>query len=125
MFFLPINILVTVEYKNVRDFVLQAEEELDEEERKEAWKEYEDERMGRKMYMNNFNNQNYLTQQYNEMLHANQAEIANRATLSGINIENLEALIRKDVRIVIIYTVIFENCLGFIIKLFIYIISLY
>ncbi|XP_046489570.1 transcriptional regulator ATRX isoform X2 [Neodiprion pinetum] len=74
-----------------------AEEELDEEERKEAWKEYEDERTGRKVLMHNPHNQNLiLQQQYNEMLRLNPAEVANRAMYSGINIENLQALIRKD-----------------------------
>ncbi|XP_046748498.1 transcriptional regulator ATRX-like [Diprion similis] len=74
-----------------------AEEELDEEERKEAWKEYEDERTGRKVLMRNPHNQNLLLQQqYNDMLRLNPAEVANRAMYSGINIENLQALIRKD-----------------------------
>ncbi|XP_012269869.2 transcriptional regulator ATRX-like [Athalia rosae] len=73
-----------------------AEEELDEEERKEAWKEYEDERKGRKIQFNNFNNPNFALHQYNELISMNQAEIAQRAALSGINIENLQALIQKD-----------------------------
>lgn len=48
--------------------------------------------------MNNLPNQNFAMQQYNDMLNMNQADIVNRAMLSGINMETLQNLIRQDVR---------------------------
>ncbi|XP_025267000.1 transcriptional regulator ATRX isoform X2 [Camponotus floridanus] len=75
-----------------------AEEELDEEERKQAWLEYEEEKKGKppiNPMMNVAYQNNLLLQQYNMMMNAGQTSLVSQDSLH-FQYDNLEKLIRKD-----------------------------
>lgn len=75
-----------------------AEEELDEEERKQAWLEYEEEKKGKPMMnpMNVAYQNNLLLQQYNMMMNAGQTGLMPQDLSLQFEYENLQQLIRKD-----------------------------
>lgn len=79
-------------------YIRQAEEELDEEERKQAWLEYEEEKKGKPMQTSMQNYQNMLLQQYN-MMNVEQSSISQNMSLQ-LEHANLQQLIRKDVSII-------------------------
>jgi hypothetical protein len=73
---------------------------LDEEERKQAWLEYEEEKKGKPLinpmvtsaYQNNI-----LLQQYNMMMNTGQPDMVSQGISVQMEYENLQQLIRKDV----------------------------
>lgn len=79
----------------------QADEELDEEERKQAWLEYEEEKKGPPVnaVMTAAYQNNILLQQFNNMVaNMNRQNIALNNTTQNNDYENLQKLIEKDVR---------------------------
>lgn len=77
-------------------FILQAEEELDEEERKQAWLEYEEEKKGKPPLMMVHQN-NMLQQQYNMMMNVEQSGMLPPNVTMQQEYQNLQQLICKDV----------------------------
>ncbi|XP_070171889.1 transcriptional regulator ATRX isoform X2 [Polyergus mexicanus] len=76
-----------------------AEEELDEEERKQAWLEYEEEKKGKppmNPMLNMAYQNNMLLQQYNMMMNAGQTGLMPQDMSIQVEYENLQQLIRKD-----------------------------
>ncbi|XP_050452234.1 transcriptional regulator ATRX-like isoform X1 [Cataglyphis hispanica] len=76
-----------------------AEEELDEEERKQAWLEYEEEKKGRppmNPMLNVAYQNNMLLQQYNMMMNSGQTGLIPQDMALHFEYENLQQLIRKD-----------------------------
>ncbi|XP_029169875.1 transcriptional regulator ATRX isoform X2 [Nylanderia fulva] len=76
-----------------------AEEELDEEERKQAWLEYEEEKKGKPPINPAFNmayQNNLLMQQYNIMMNSGQSGLMPQDMSLQIEYDNLQQLIRKD-----------------------------
>ncbi|XP_012537643.1 transcriptional regulator ATRX [Monomorium pharaonis] len=77
-----------------------AEEELNEEERKQAWLEYEEEKKGKPLInpMNMAYQNNMLLQQYNMMINSMQSNIMsqNMPIQNMAEYDNLQQLIRKD-----------------------------
>lgn len=75
---------------------------MDEEERKQAWLEYEEEKKG-KPPMNPMLNMSYqnnmLLQQYNMMMNTGQTGLMPQDMSIQVEYENLQQLIRKDVSI--------------------------
>lgn len=74
---------------------------MDEEERKQAWLEYEEEKKGRppiNPMMNVAYQNNILLQQYNMMMNAGQTGLTPQDSLQ-FQYENLQKFIRKDVSI--------------------------
>ncbi|KAF3425464.1 hypothetical protein E2986_03490 [Frieseomelitta varia] len=104
---LPKDILLAeifLKYKNFvenhheHDSLLEnkAEEELNEEERKQAWLEYEEEKKGKPPAMPSYSANNMMAFPNNMML--NQYNMASIFT-AGTDIKQLQELLRKDVRI--------------------------
>lgn len=75
--------------------ILQAEEELDEEERKQAWLEYEEEKKGKPMIMTYQNS--VLQQQFNIIRSAEQAGLLPPNFSLQKEYGNLQHFIQKDV----------------------------
>lgn len=75
---------------------LQAEEELDEEERKQAWLEYEEEKKGKPPMMMMNAQSNLFMQQYNAMINAGQTGIPQNMQ-SNSELEDVFKIIRNDV----------------------------
>ncbi|XP_029663032.1 transcriptional regulator ATRX homolog [Formica exsecta] len=76
-----------------------AEEELDEEERKQAWLEYEEEKKGKppmNPMLNMAYQNNMLLQQYNMMMNTGQTGLMPQDMSIQVEYENLQQLIRKD-----------------------------
>ncbi|CAL1683159.1 unnamed protein product [Lasius platythorax] len=76
-----------------------AEEELDEEERKQAWLEYEEEKKGKPPInpaLNMAYQNNMLLQQYNMMMNSGQTGLIPQDMSFQLEYENLQQLIRKD-----------------------------
>ncbi|XP_014484320.1 PREDICTED: transcriptional regulator ATRX-like isoform X2 [Dinoponera quadriceps] len=95
---------IFLKYKDIVDNYLEhdsllenkAEEELDEEERKQAWIEYEEEKKGKPPMVMSYQN-NMLPQQYNLMMNADQSGMMSQNAVSlQMQYENLQQLIRKD-----------------------------
>lgn len=75
---------------------------MDEEERKQAWLEYEEEKKGKPPInpaLNMAYQNNMLLQQYNMMMNSGQTGLIPQDMSFQLEYENLQQLIRKDVSI--------------------------